>query len=289
YDRWRDTINPISFRGCQNVVVDGICLFNPAAWTLEAFKSTNVWINNVKIVSARPNSDGITIQSCTNVSVTDCFVRSWDDSLVVKGYDGNVRNILFDNIQIWTDFAQSCEIGYECRAQVMEDISFRNITVLHNFHKAVMSIHNSDTALVRHVRYENITVEDAQMGQGDGWNYLIDLWIGPSQWSRSGRERGWIEDVRFKNIRVLAGKKPMWRITGWDEEHQIEGVHLEDVMVLGEPISDVDAAGLAGNLAYVQDLTFNGVPVPGEVEPGEGEPEEEPVSASPPAASSANL
>lgn len=260
YDRWGDTVNPISLRYCRNAIVDGICIFNPAAWTLEAYKSTNVWINNVKIISARPNGDGITVQSCANFMATDCFVRSWDDSLVVKGYDGDVRSIAFENIQIWTDLAQSCEIGYECRAGIMEDIYFRNITVLHNFHKPVLSIHNSDTALIRNVRYEDITVEDAQMGQGDGWNYFIDLWIGPSQWSQSGRERGWIENVYFKNIKVISGKMPMSRICGWDEAHVIKGVHLDDVTILGVPVTDIASAGLDGNLAYVEDLTFDGVP-----------------------------
>ncbi|MGE5594106.1 MAG: discoidin domain-containing protein [Betaproteobacteria bacterium] len=260
YDRWGDTVNPISLRYCTNAVVDGICIFNPAAWTLEAYKSTNVWINNVKIISARANGDGITVQSCVNFKAEDCFIRSWDDSLVVKGYDGDVRSVAFENIQIWTDLAQSCEIGYECRAAVMEDIYFKNITVLHNFHKPVLSIHNSDTAVVRNVRYEDITVEDAQMGQGDGWNYFIDLWIGPSQWSKSGRERGWIENVYFKNVKVLGGRTPMSRICGWDEAHVIRGVHLEDVTILGVPVADITSAGLVGNFAYVEDLTFEGVP-----------------------------
>ncbi|MEW6226811.1 MAG: discoidin domain-containing protein [Bacillota bacterium] len=260
YDRWGDTVNPISLRYCRNAIVDGICIFNPAAWTLEVYRSTNVWINNVKIISARPNGDGITVQSCTNFMATDCFVRSWDDSLVVKGYDGGVRSIAFEDIQIWTDLAQSCEIGYECRTDIMEDIYFRRITVMHNFHKPVLSIHNSDTALIRNVHYEDITVEDAQMGQGDGWNYLIDLWIGPSQWSQSGRERGWIENVYFKGIKVISGKMPMSRICGWDEAHIIKGVHLDDVTILGVPVTDITSAGLDGNLAYVEDLTFDGVP-----------------------------
>ncbi len=258
YDRWGDTINPISLRYCRNAIVEGICILDPAAWTLEAYKSTNVLVDNVKIISARANGDGITVQSCSNFVARDCFVRSWDDSLVVKGYDGDVRGIVFEDIQIWTDLAQSCEIGYECRADVMEDIYFRDITVLHNFHKPVLSIHNSDTALIRNVHYENVTVEDAQMGQGDGWNYFIDLWIGPSQWSRSGRERGWVRDVHFRNVKVIGGRMPMSRICGWDQEHLIEGVHLDGVTILGVPVTDIASARLDGNLAYVEDLTFDG-------------------------------
>ena len=43
-------------------------------------------IDGVKIITARPNGDGITVQSSRNVTVSNSFVRTWDDSLVVKNY-----------------------------------------------------------------------------------------------------------------------------------------------------------------------------------------------------------
>ena len=146
FDRWEDTIVPIDFRNCKNVSIEGITLLDPAAWTLNVYTCEDVKIDNVKIISARSNSDGITVQSCNNLTATDCFVRSWDDSLVVKGYDSNASGITFKNCIIWTDLAQSCEIGYETRANFIEDITFEDITILHNFHKPVLSIHNADNA-----------------------------------------------------------------------------------------------------------------------------------------------
>jgi len=175
YDRWEDTIVPINFTESKNITIEGITILDPAAWTVNLYKCENVTVDGINIVAARSNSDGITTQSCVNVTARNCFVRGWDDNLVVKGYDGNVKTILFENCVLWTDLAQSCEVGYETRADVMEDITFRNITVLHNFHKPVMSVHNSDNALIQNVRFENIVVEDAQMGNGDGARLLIDL------------------------------------------------------------------------------------------------------------------
>ena len=235
YDRWEDVVNPISIRNSSDVTVEGIIILNPAAWTLEVFNSRNVRIDDVKIVSARPNSDGVSVQSSRNVRVTDSFVRSWDDSLVVKGYDADASDIVFDNVMLWTDLAQSCEIGYETRASAIHSIWFTNITVLHNFHKPVISIHNSDDALVRDVHFENIVVEDAQMGLGDGRNYLIDLWIGRSQWSNA-TSRGAIRDVYIRNVRVTGGRFPNSRIAGYDEQHTVENVHVEDLFILGMPI-----------------------------------------------------
>ena len=127
YDRWDDTIVPINFTESKNISIEGITILDPAAWTVNLYKCETVTVDGINIVAARSNSDGITTQSCKNVTARNCFVRGWDDNLVVKGYDGNVKTILFENCVLWTDLAQSCEVGYETRADVMEDITFRNI------------------------------------------------------------------------------------------------------------------------------------------------------------------
>lgn len=77
---------PVSLRESQNVSVSGIGILNPNAWCVELYSCDNVDISGVKIISARPNGDGISVQSCRNVTVRDSFIRTWDDSLVVKNY-----------------------------------------------------------------------------------------------------------------------------------------------------------------------------------------------------------
>jgi hypothetical protein len=243
YDRWKETMIPIDYRNCKNSSVEGVIFLNPAGWTINTYFSENIKIDDIKIVSARSNSDGITTQSCKNLTVTDSFVRSWDDSLVVKDYDGgNTKGITFDNVIVWTDLAQSCEIGYETRGESIEDVTFKNITVLHNFHKPVLSIHNGDNALVRNIHYENVTVEDAQMGEGDAGkdNFLIDLWIGVGPWTVSN-ERGSIKDVYFNNISVLGGKIPPSRIVGSDKEHLVENIKINNLKIKGKSIKDAKA------------------------------------------------
>lgn len=239
YDRWTQRVVPIDFQLCKNVRVEGITILDPAGWTVNTFACENVRMRDIKIISARPNGDGFTAQSCRDYEVRDSFVRSWDDSLVVKNYGNGVsRDIRFQNIIIWTDLAQSCEIGYETRGPEMTDIVFEDITVLHNFHKPVMSIHNADHAKVHEVLFKNITVEDAQMGEGDAARdaYLIDLTIAQSQWTQSG-ERGSISDIRFENIRVLSGKFPPSRFMGYDEDHAIRGVLIEGLNILGTHVT----------------------------------------------------
>lgn len=80
------------------------------------------------------------------------------------------------------NLAQSMEIGYETNKgdkenSTIENVTFEDITVLHNFHKPVLSIHNADNAAISNVTYKNIVVEDACMGLGDGTKELIDLQV----------------------------------------------------------------------------------------------------------------
>ncbi|MDE6056240.1 MAG: hypothetical protein K2G55_21340, partial [Lachnospiraceae bacterium] len=138
--RGRASFVPLEFNACKNVKIQDVLVLNSNAWVCQGFETEDLVIDGLKIISCRPNSDGITLQSCRNVEVKNGFVRSWDDSLVVKNYYRNSSNIQFSNMQIWTDFAQSMEIGYETNKGKMEDSSIQDITftdiyVLHNFHK----------------------------------------------------------------------------------------------------------------------------------------------------------
>ena len=247
---------PVSVRDSENVSISGIGILDPNAWCMELYNSDNVTIDGVKILSARPNGDGISVQSCRNVTVRNSFIRSWDDSLVVKNYanlkDSDSAHILFENCQLWTDLAQCMEIGYETNKggklkPTIQDVTFSDITVLHAFHKPVMSIHNADDAEISDITFRNITVEDASMGKGDaGKNMqLIDMTIAQSSWS-SSKARGKIHDVLFDGITVLDGDDGIdfkegnlcpIRIEGYDETHLCENVTIRGLKILGEPVT----------------------------------------------------
>lgn len=252
---------PVNFSSVKNPNVDGIILMNPNAWTLNCLSCSDGKINNVKIISSRQNGDGITLQSCSNLTVADCFVRSWDDGIVVKNYEGNTNKITFSNILIWTDLAQSCEIGYETNkgnraGSVISGVTYNNITVLHNFHKPVLSIHNSDNATVRNISYNNIVIEDASMGQGDAGanNQLIDFTILQSGWSTT-KDRGRIRDVSLTNIKVLDGEATASRMIGFDADHGIENVTISGLELLGRKIGSAEDARLSVN-QFVSNVVF---------------------------------
>lgn len=268
YENWTHPASyarvPVSLSECKDSLIDGIICVNPNAWTISGYKCTNTKIHNVKVISSRQNGDGITLQSCKDMTVSDSYVRSWDDSLVVKNYAGSSDNITFSNIIVWTDLAQSCEVGYETNKGKwpkveIRNITFEDITVLHNFHKPVISIHNADDATVRNITFRNIVIEDAQMGEGDAGDndQLIDIGIMSSSWS-STRERGHIRDILIENVAVLGGKTPPVSIKGYDENHTVENVIIRGLTIKGQIISALEDLEFQTN-QYTSGIILEGV------------------------------
>ncbi len=239
---------PLKFDNCENITIEDVIVLNPNAWVCQGYDSQNGVIDGVRIISPRPNGDGISLQSCVNFEVKNCFVRSWDDSLVVKNYAGNSKNITFHDNQLWTDFAQSMEIGYETNKGNQENasitnVTFENITVLNNFHKPVVSVHNADDAQVSGIVFKNIIVEENHVGSGDAdvMPYLIDINIAQSSnWSTT-KERGTICDITIENMQVLSGNFPTSRISGFDTEHMVDGITIRNLNILGQEIKDFES------------------------------------------------
>lgn len=249
YETWGKSIAyvPLCFDNCENITIKDIIVLNSNAWACQGYNSVNGVIDGLKIISARPNGDGITLQSCRNYTVKNCFVRSWDDCLVVKNYAGSSENIKFSDCQLWTDLAQSMEIGYETNKGKLpevyiKDVTFENITVLGAFHKPVISIHNADDALVSDIVFRDITVERSTLGAGDAKSmpFFIDLHITrDSNWS-STSQRGSIDNVLIENVTLLDGEYKGCRIDGHDADHAVSNVTIRNLTVLGEKITDFE-------------------------------------------------
>lgn len=129
------------------------------------------------------------------------------------------------------------EVGYETYGPTMDEITFENITVLHNFHKAAISLHNSDDAYITNVTYKNITIEDGSMlgdNQNDGLNdFLIDFTIAYNiEWTKSEGVRGTVDGITIDNIKIYSLKDSIVsRIQGESEESKIKNVQISNIEI----------------------------------------------------------
>jgi pectate lyase len=232
-------VRPIEINRSQDVLLEGIILTESRHWSCPSFASKNVTYRNIKIVSANDWDDGIDIVGSQNVLVDNCFIRTKDDCIAIKagvsyftdfdsGFD--VDGITVQNSVLWNGaWGNGLEIGFETRTETIQNIVFRNCDLIHvEGPEGTFTIHNGDRAVVKNVLYEDIRVEDSR-------GYLIDFKILESQYSKD-QQRGYIQDIHFRNIQVEGDVFPTSVIMGFDEEHKVSGVVLEDVRIHGRPI-----------------------------------------------------
>lgn len=74
----------VQFYGCRNVLVEGVTLTESPMWLLHPVYSDNVTIRGVNFVSTGPNGDGVDVDSCSNVKISDCSFSTGDDCIVIK-------------------------------------------------------------------------------------------------------------------------------------------------------------------------------------------------------------
>lgn len=241
---------PLEFNYCTNVKLQDFSVFDPAGWCVNFYFTESSEINDIKIITSRSNGDGISLQSCKNITVDGCFVRTWDDSLVVKNYPrwdnrnihGETENITFQNCTVWTDLAQSMEIGYETVGVKFEKVTFRNITVLHAMHLAAMSIHNANNAQIKDVTFKDITIEDGK-NASDGVGLIDFRVLYSSTWSdqhTSPTALGNIDGVTVENIKVVSARRFGGTVggcrderAGFESDHFVENVLIKNVLLAG--------------------------------------------------------
>ena len=253
---------PVVMRRVTNLTIQDVAFFDPAGWTLHLWKCEDVKIKNVKIITARSNGDGISVQSCKNVEVSGGYVRTWDDALVVKNSDmGITSNVNIHDVVVWSDLAQAMEVGYETYGPTMDGITFQDITVVHAMHKAVISLHNCDQAKITNVTYKNITVEDCQTlgdNREDRENdFLIDFTIAYNEeWTKSGEKRGSVDGINIENVKVY-DKAPsvVARMRGEEADSSIKNVSIKGLEIGGKQIENAEQLGLTTN-EFVSGLTF---------------------------------
>lgn len=225
----------------RHVCIQGVTFINPAHYTVYLGGSEDVSIQGIRAFSCEGWGDGIDTMSCRNVHVQGCFLRNSDDCVTVYGrrweYNGDVSNILVEDCTLWADVAHAVNIGghgdYEHDGNVISGVTVRNIDILEHHepqpgYQGCMSINVGDKNTVRDVLFEDIRVEHIEHGK------LLDVQVVHNEKYNPVPGRR-IENVTFRNIRCDCVPPVDSVIAGFDAEHCVSGVVLENVTACGEP------------------------------------------------------
>jgi hypothetical protein len=234
--------NPILVKG-SNITVEGVIVRDSSTWTIPIRQSHDVTIRNVKLIGRRANSDGIDVCNSDNVTIEHCFIRTLDDLIVIKTFEGETHHVVARDCVLWNEVAHALSIGAELRKNV-DDVVFSDCDVIHDTGREwTLRIFHCDGSRISNVRFENLRIEESPR--------LISLWINKAQYS-AGPERGHIDNVVFKNIEATANPLRI-DLQGFDDTHLIENVKFEHVMVNGSEI----LPSMVKTNAFVRNVTFS--------------------------------
>jgi hypothetical protein len=227
----------IAIRDSDDVEISGITLRGSSHWSIVPRNCRRVTIRNVKLCNSRvQNDDGINPCNSQDVLISDCFIRSDDDCIALKGLDvrgsnSNVERITVENSTLWCDRARIFLLGHESRAEFMRDVTLRNLDIVH-FSMTAFLLEPGEDMRLENVRIENVRIH------GEGQNELIRLRPVVNQYMRK-KVPGFIRDVRFKDV-TLQGQPGRYlvQIEGADAEHTVRDVTFENVSILESKLTE---------------------------------------------------
>ena len=228
----------IHFFEGQNIEWDGPTIFNSPFWNMVLEGTHQMAIRHHKAVTWVGNNDGIQPRSCVDLLIEDCFLKCADDCIAIKtrracGMES--RNITVRNLVTWNDSGSSLEIGHTSQADLLENVSFENIEIVHALF-GMCHIYIIDHSAVRNVVYRNIFIESNPYRTIPEISFTIT-----ENFYSTDSERGRIQNIVIENLHVMnhfAGIS----LCGFDEEHRIENVQLGNVFIhRGEEITQTNA------------------------------------------------
>lgn len=147
---------------CNNVLVEGITMLNAGIWNQHYLNCEDVQIHGLKVNNhCNRNNDGLDIDGCRRVVVSDCIIDSDDDAIVLKSTGkAGCENVAITNC-IVSSFTNAIKCGTESTG------GFRNI----NIGNCVIKPSASDVPPIfgrTHIGISGISLEIVDGGIMDG-------------------------------------------------------------------------------------------------------------------------
>jgi polygalacturonase len=262
--------NVVRVKKSDQVTIEDVMIRDSAAWTVHLLGASHVDITNLKILNDRTNlnTDGIDVDSSSNVTIDRAFIYTKDDGVCLKGSNnsdvlGDVDHVVVTN-SVVSSIDAALKLGTESQSGVFRNVRFENHDVFDS--DRAMSIVVRDGA-----RYENIVYRDIRVGSGV--QHLVEQVIGDR------RDRavvlGRITNLVFENIdapeyttpasnwtwyaqfrpdRPKQGDRDVAMFSGADDAHAVDGLTFRNVRVRGEVLESAEHATRLANISFGSSL-----------------------------------
>jgi ferredoxin len=154
----------------------------------------------------------------------------------------------------------------------IEKVRFEDMDIIRVERGSAISIHNGDDSTVEDVVFDNIRVEDARhklidfavvfaqygkdriqsqdermrrMDMGGAWDGVLHYTH--EEKAERAKFRGHVRNVRVSNLSIVDGAMPFSVIAGFDAQHAIENVVIQNMKFFGKPVRNAADAKLSVN------------------------------------------
>ena len=248
----------VGFIRCKNVTVEGVIIRGSYGWTLVPIQCENVRIDNIKIVGDRvQNDDGINPCNSRQVAIRDCFIRTDDDCISVKGLRQTKRepaeDIVIENMVFWCSRARIILFAHESQAEAMRRIRVSDSHIIH-YTMTPFLLEPGENMPITDILFENIHINAAARGEIARLRPTVNQYM-------SIKIPGRIENVRFNNIDIAADDPAavFVHLEGADAEHNVSRIAFDALRINGKPVES--PAPLLRIHPFVSDIVFNGKPL----------------------------
>ena len=217
----------VLFYECRNVKMEDTSFVDSPCWTMWLIACENINIHRVKVLGDQKmiNNDGIDIDSCQNVSISDSFLKTGDDCIIIRAIQAVLEKpAICERVTITNCILDSCCQGI--RVGCPSDNIIRNCTF---------------SNLVIDGTGNGINIDNPKRYLKPGCNGLMDL-----------------HDIMFSNITINSQNCPI-RIYVEDgvELQRLSGITFSDIRAKGV----LPVTLTACKETIIEDIRFNNVQV----------------------------
>jgi polygalacturonase len=232
----------IALKNCRNVLLRDFRILEGGWFGVLATGVDNLTIDNLLIDTIR---DGIDIDCCRNVHVSNCTVNSpWDDAICPKssfalGYARPTENVTISNCYVTGDFEVGSAIDgtwkrltglhHSANGRIKlgteSNGGFRNITISNCVFESCQgfALESEDGALVEDITFTGITMRDIRSAP-------LFLRLGTRMRGPRDAKPGVMRRVILSNI-TSSGASPLPSILSGVPGHNIEDIKISDVIL----------------------------------------------------------
>lgn len=215
--------------GSKQVTLRDVTLRDGAVWTLVMSGCYDVHIHSIRILNDLkvPNSDGIDIDRCRFVRISDCHIESGDDCIVLKATPastpfGPCEDVVVTGCTLIST-SSALIVGCEACADI-RNVVFDSC-IVRSSHRG-LAVRLSEGCDYENILFSNMIVE-TRVFDSKWWGRGEPIYVCAIPWAAQ-HKIGRVRNVRFVN--VLCRSENGAFIMGWAQD-RVEGILLENVRI----------------------------------------------------------